>query len=352
MLVRDAYEEAYRFLNEHARDADSDPSNNKQRNVLDRAAIITGHPGIGKTWFLSLVLVQRLLNGQQTVLQYTSEDSENKCGVCNILFNRRGAKIIDSLRDVVTMDPDIWALCDCKPLYIAACIMSLYMVLWNLAEMVCTEYVTSLLVVKADLKSSDEGPPETGERRRNWYLEQGAFLQCWALEGGPDRAVNVKGQQKSFSTFFELLPMVRMKVGSPEFAPGMAGIYIRPDRMTLTALDSLLVILEQTTPQAIMFQITLLKDHPLKTDGLRAVWNALPATVQKNDPVVVFLVPEGICGGYKIQKIEPPIAPYVTWKQYVCGMADRHIWGLDTDGFGRSDRRVVSDSLHVSKLRN
>ncbi|KAA8909693.1 hypothetical protein FN846DRAFT_600603 [Sphaerosporella brunnea] len=118
MLVRVAYEEAYRFLCEHERDADSDSRNKiKRRNVLDRAAIITGHPGIGKTWLLSFVLVQRLLNGQKTVVQYAPEDSENKCGVCHILFDGRGATIIDSLRD----DPDIWALCDRKPLDIAAC---------------------------------------------------------------------------------------------------------------------------------------------------------------------------------------------------------------------------------------
>ncbi|KAA8895004.1 hypothetical protein FN846DRAFT_912250, partial [Sphaerosporella brunnea] len=165
MLVRVAYEEAYRFLTEHERDAGSGSSNNsKRRNVLDRAAIITGHPGIGKTWFLSFVLVHRLLNGQKTVFQY-----ENKCGVCHILFDGRGAKIIDSLRDVVRMDPDIWALCDRKPLDIAACIgehnwfvivatppktnnvkslvknhsaVTLYMALWNWAEMVCTERYT------------------------------------------------------------------------------------------------------------------------------------------------------------------------------------------------------------------
>ncbi|KAA8895755.1 hypothetical protein FN846DRAFT_911413 [Sphaerosporella brunnea] len=101
MLVRGAYEEAYRFLTEHERDAGSDSSNNKRHNVLDRAAIITGHPGIGKTWFLSFVLVQRLLNGLQTVFQYAPEDSENKCGVCHILFDRRGAKIIDSLHTLL-----------------------------------------------------------------------------------------------------------------------------------------------------------------------------------------------------------------------------------------------------------
>ncbi|KAA8914385.1 hypothetical protein FN846DRAFT_915770 [Sphaerosporella brunnea] len=578
MLVRVAYEEAYRFLTEHERDAGFDPRDkSNRRNVLDRAAIITGHPGIGKTWFLSFVLVQRLLNGQKTVVQYAPEDSENKCGGCHILFDGRGAKIIDSLRDVVRMDPDIWALCDRKPLDIAACIgqhnwfvvvatspktnnvkslvknhsaVTLYMALWNWAEMVCTEYALPLFpssplplfVVNVELTTNRRytelnqlltmsqlmtifGPiprlilnhlmrarptarqssslascnlqsedfddlneedredglendddqemldasehPGVGESREthdmycleglikaelediqssmidllrldfmafaeqqfgksdshslvriepliidnsgydfisiryqlrimtpylgklmgesaalrsridskalydmmigssqmrssmgwvfegrvHWYLEHGAFLQCRALDGGADRAFDVSGKQKSFSTIQQLSRMIRIKAGSSKFDPGMSGIYIRPDRMTLTALDSLVVIMEQSTPQAILFQITLSKDHPLKADGLHAVYNALPAAVRKKDPVVVFLVPESLCGVYKIQKIEPPMAPYATWKQFVCGLGDRAIWGLDTDGFGRDGRRVVSDSLHVTKLR-
>jgi hypothetical protein len=69
------------------------------RGKMDRAIIITGHPGIGKTWFLSYVLVERLLRFLPTIVQYGPTDPEHVIGASHILFDEHGTRFIHALKD-------------------------------------------------------------------------------------------------------------------------------------------------------------------------------------------------------------------------------------------------------------
>jgi hypothetical protein len=71
--------------------------------------------------------------------------------------------------------------------------------------------------------------------------------------------------------------ILRLKTGSPKFNEALADVYIRPDQMNLTAIDSLMISAMGGSPQAVFFQIALNSRHGLKTDGLNAAFKALPA---------------------------------------------------------------------------
>ena len=73
---------------------------------------MTGQPGIGKTWFLSFVLVDRLLRGEVTILQY-GEDSDA------LLFDGTGVNYLSRVSSnrlyAVIRNIEVWALVDQTP---------------------------------------------------------------------------------------------------------------------------------------------------------------------------------------------------------------------------------------------
>jgi hypothetical protein len=136
---------------------------------MDRVIIVSGHPGIGKTWFLSYILVERLLRSLPTIVQYAPTDPERVIGASHILFDEHGTRFIHGLTDEPELaeNPDIWVLCDRKPLGLAQSTeehlwylviatspkpantkavkknhhaISIYMALWTWSEIVCTGY--------------------------------------------------------------------------------------------------------------------------------------------------------------------------------------------------------------------
>ena len=133
LLVRDSYKGALRMMEDFEASRTPDSIYVRKRNhdettytvsrpipgsrrKVDKAFIFSGHPGIGKTCFLSYVLVERLLKAQPTVLQIGADGGEYSC----ILFDKLGVRPIlpdndDSLRDTA-----IWALVDQTPRGLAA----------------------------------------------------------------------------------------------------------------------------------------------------------------------------------------------------------------------------------------
>ena len=127
LLVRGSYEGALRLMNESEASRQLVTMNVEKRNddgttytvrmpipgtrqKVNRAFIFSGHPGIGKTCFLSYVLVERLLKAQPTVLQ-TGSDSD---GYFHILFDQLGVRRVTSYDDCLR-DTAIWALTDQRP---------------------------------------------------------------------------------------------------------------------------------------------------------------------------------------------------------------------------------------------
>jgi hypothetical protein len=174
------------------------------------------------------------------------------------------------------------------------------------------------------------------EGRVHWLLHDGYTLLCREMKNNGTLTIKIKQGKQTFSSLRQLSDRLRLKPNSTKFNADLANIYLRPDRMTLTAIDSLMVVMRNNAPQAVFFQITLNPNHGLKSDGLRAAWKALPAAVTKTDPIVVFLVPHDMAPNYKLQAIQPAKAPFKSWKQYVCGLAEERIWGI------KPGRRIVS----------
>ena len=128
LLVRGSYEGALRMMNESEASRQLVTRNVEKRNEdgttytmrmpipgtrlkVNRAFIFSGHPGIGKTCFLSYVLVERLLKAQPTVLQIGSDVD----GYFHLLFDQSGVRRVTSYDDDCLRDAAIWALTDQKP---------------------------------------------------------------------------------------------------------------------------------------------------------------------------------------------------------------------------------------------
>ncbi|KAF8424164.1 hypothetical protein EV426DRAFT_105553 [Tirmania nivea] len=77
IYVRPVYKVAYQLLLERDtayQQVSNDVDDMEERSERpDRGVLFTGHPGIGKSYFISYVLVRRLLEGKSTVLQVDSK---------------------------------------------------------------------------------------------------------------------------------------------------------------------------------------------------------------------------------------------------------------------------------------
>jgi hypothetical protein len=129
MLVRPAYEESYAML---CRYEDERPGRMKRkigadgnfvmvaykqmRALSEKAVIFTGQPGIGKSWFLAYILVERLLKGQPTILQVLNPDVKAINQAKHYLFDNSGVRLVDDniLAGAIASDSTIWALADCR----------------------------------------------------------------------------------------------------------------------------------------------------------------------------------------------------------------------------------------------
>lgn len=121
LLLRPAYEEAIRVLEKSEQlqgfmrspdetEAEWLSRRPRKRDHFQSGFVFTGHPGIGKTFFLSQLLVHRLMAGLATVLQ-VGLPSDLK----HILFDENGVRFIEnSKNDNSFSRTDIWALADQK----------------------------------------------------------------------------------------------------------------------------------------------------------------------------------------------------------------------------------------------
>ena len=169
------------------------------------------------------------------------------------------------------------------------------------------------------------------EGRVHWYLHNVCeTLVCRDLDTQADWKMNIKYGDKTFSDLESLRTLLRERPGSRNFNRELLNVYIRPDRMNLASIDSLLIaqIPGSSGLQAVLFQITLSSHHGIKADGLQTIWKSFPDEIRKNPPVIVFLVPAAQGRQYKRQSIDPHKAPYTSWRQLVCGLADESLWRL------------------------
>jgi hypothetical protein len=115
LLVREANREMYDILLKAQEDRLK--GFQKWNDIPHRKKIILilGQPGIGKTWFLSYVLVRRLLEGKPTIFQLADFDSANCVNATHYLIDGNGVRQMDSPSFGELRNPDIWVLADQKP---------------------------------------------------------------------------------------------------------------------------------------------------------------------------------------------------------------------------------------------
>jgi len=116
LLVRGAYEEMYNILLrvqedwlEHIRKSAPTPH-------WKTICLMLGQTGIGKTWFLSYILVWRLLEGKPTIFQFAKRfNGTADTETIHYLTNGNGACLVSSLSASLFRDPGVWVLADQKP---------------------------------------------------------------------------------------------------------------------------------------------------------------------------------------------------------------------------------------------
>jgi hypothetical protein len=118
LLVRGAYREMYDILVADHEDRLKDFR--AERSIADwkKFRLILGQPGIGKTWFLSYVLVRRLLEGKPTIYQVAKHlgNPVDFTEATHYLINGNGVHLMpDTPSFSVSNNPDIWVLADQRP---------------------------------------------------------------------------------------------------------------------------------------------------------------------------------------------------------------------------------------------
>jgi hypothetical protein len=116
LLYRDAYREmlgciATREKTHGYTSRDGSAVVEAHRSRRHKVFIVTGQPGIGKTWFMSLVLVDRLMRGEVTILQDGMKDA--------FVFDETGVNYLSELSrehlNAVGVNVEVWALADPEP---------------------------------------------------------------------------------------------------------------------------------------------------------------------------------------------------------------------------------------------
>ena len=118
LLVRDAYREMYDILLKAQEDRKKHLDEHRRIPNRKKIILILGQPGIGKTWFLSYVLVRRLLEGKPTLFQ-AGEDFGGDRGFGagnNYLIDKDGVGTMAVPPTILELkNHDIWVLADRTP---------------------------------------------------------------------------------------------------------------------------------------------------------------------------------------------------------------------------------------------
>jgi hypothetical protein len=115
LLVRGAYREMYDILLRAQEGRLKDLQEWKAIPHRKKIILILGQPGIGKTWFLTYVLVRRLLEGKPTIFQLADFDGASNTSATHYLIDGYGIRRMDSPSVGELRNPDIWVLADQKP---------------------------------------------------------------------------------------------------------------------------------------------------------------------------------------------------------------------------------------------
>jgi hypothetical protein len=118
LLVRESYREMYDILVADQEGRMKDVRAEQTIPHRKKFSLLFGQLGIGKKWFLSYVLVRRLLEGKPTIFQAAdyANDDVTVTTATHYLINANGVHPMpDSPSVSELMDPEIWVLADHHP---------------------------------------------------------------------------------------------------------------------------------------------------------------------------------------------------------------------------------------------
>ena len=155
------------------------------------------------------------------------------------------------------------------------------------------------------------------------------------------------GQSTIFSSYTDLSKLLCESPNSRNFDTRLDSIYLRPAQSNFPAIDGLVVCVESNYPRAYFFQMTIAKAHPVLAQHLYDLWVALPSSVRRVPPALVWVVPKLREGEYtKPQPIDDRSSNKIprglnpkNWPQYRIGIDSTGFLGNKALG-----RRVVSDT--------
>lgn len=116
IIIRQDYIESFKIIKAFEKCPQADSP------IPEHSIVFSGHPGIGKTCFLSYILLERLLKSKPTVLQVDLSINKKFPAHSHFLFDKHGVRIIRSSGDQACMDQSIWALTDQTPWGVASMI--------------------------------------------------------------------------------------------------------------------------------------------------------------------------------------------------------------------------------------
>jgi len=118
LLVRESYRELYGILVADQEDRMKHVQAGERIPNWKTFTLILGQPGIGKTWFLSYVLVRRLLERKPTIFQavgYANDDVTVTAAIHYLTSAKGVHPTPDAPSAPEFMDPEIWVFADHHP---------------------------------------------------------------------------------------------------------------------------------------------------------------------------------------------------------------------------------------------
>lgn len=171
------------------------------------------------------------------------------------------------------------------------------------------------------------------ESRMHPVFELGGHFLLQTIGASNSFRINIKPGGRTFGRLSDLSSILRREKGSPKFKDELLGVYFRPERTNLTSVDGFVVITDFDTqaPRLVLFQFTIGGPHPVKAGGLMSIWKELPAELNQTDPAIVFVLPEEKKMSFSRQPVTPVENedPFKKWPQYLLGVNDAKLWGLD-----------------------
>jgi hypothetical protein len=133
-----------------------------------------------------------------------------------------------------------------------------------------------------------------------------------------------------FNSLVDLGCAIGDSPGSQNVKEEYIDTYLRPRSSNLASVDSFMICKFKKKLLTLMFQITIGKQHTVKTSGLDAIYNILPHLARSQTMGLVFVIPDNE-PDFSEQEFEGSDVSVALWRsrtqQSVWRMTNKDLWG-------------------------